>query len=83
MTMEQLLKCGYIVEADDWMNLVVVWNGSATFNVYCPIDANEYREVDCFTRYNCSNVWNARLIARKWIADRYSEMENYFGQEAA
>ena len=83
MDFETLLGNGYVVAADDWMNFVVVWNGSATFNVWSQRSTTDWAECEVFTHYEVRDAAHAKLIARKWIAARYTEMEEYFGQEAA
>ena len=82
MTFEQILDGGYVVAADDWLNMVIVWNGSGTFNVYAHVEGDAYRSTDCFTRA-VANAYEAKLAARKWIANTYDSMERYYGQEAA
>ncbi len=81
MTFEDIVDGGYVVAADDWLNMLVVWNGSATFNVWSLVEDNAYREVDVFTRYNVSHAHHAKQIARKWLANIYEQMETY--QECA
>ena len=82
MTLEQILDGGYAVASDDWMNMTVVWNGSATYNVWAHVEGNAYRNVECFTR-KTNNAYHAKIVARKWIANVYDEMSGYFNQEAA
>jgi hypothetical protein len=77
MTFEDILGGGYVVASDDWLNMTVVWNGSATFNVYSHVNGNTYRAVDCFTR-EVPNAYAAKTAARKWLANQYDEMERYF-----
>ena len=77
MTFEDIVDGGYVVAADDWMNMLVVWNGSATFNVWSLVEDNAYREVDVFTRYEISNAFEAKQVARKWLANIYDQMESY------
>lgn len=83
MTLEQIVDGGYVVAADDWLNMIVVWNGSATFNVWAHVEGNTYRNTDAFTRYNVSHAHAAKQIARKWLANVYDQMEGYFNWEAA
>jgi hypothetical protein len=77
MTFEDILGGGYVVASDDWLNMTVVWNGSATFNVYAHVSENAYRAVDCFTR-EVVHAYSAKVAARKWLANQYDEMERYF-----
>jgi hypothetical protein len=77
MTLEQILDNGYVVAADDWMNVIVVWNGSATFNVWSEADVNAYRNVECFTK-QVSNALEAQRHARAWIQNVYDEMEGFY-----
>ena len=61
MTFEQILDGGYVVAADDWLNMVIVWNGSGTFNVYAHVEGDAYRSTDCFTRA-VANAYEASLL---------------------
>lgn len=81
MNFEDVLGGGYVVAADDWMNLMVVWNGSATFNVYSLVSDDTYVAVDVFTR-EVASAFEAKTAARKWIANQYDEMERYYGEAA-
>jgi hypothetical protein len=81
MTFEDIVDGGYVVAADDWLNMLVVWNGSNTFNVWSLADENAYRNVDVFTRYNVITPRMAKDIARKWLANIYDQMQDY--QECA
>ena len=75
MNLERLLEDGVIVAADDWLNMIVIWNGSATFNVWSHVEGDAYRNVDSFTRYNIQNVAMAKLSGRKYLANVYDQME--------
>ena len=70
--------------ADSWLNMIVVWNGSATFNVWSHVEGDAYRLAETFTRKvdgngsaGGSNVIHAKTIARRWIAQTYDDMERY------
>lgn len=76
MTFEDVLGGGYVVAADSWMNMIVVWNGSATFNVWSHVEGDTYRLAETFTR-KVDNAFNAKTHARKWIAQTYDDMERY------
>jgi hypothetical protein len=76
MTFEDIVDGGYVVAADDWLNMLVVWNGSATFNVWSLVEDNAYRSVECFTR-RVSHAFEAKQVARKWLANIYDQMETY------
>lgn len=83
MILEELLEDGYIVVADGWMNVVVVWNGSVTFNVYSHVEDRDYKHSDTFVHYGCFNTYEAKQVAKKWVANLYDQMERYFALEAA
>lgn len=83
MDFETILGNGYVVAADDWMNFVVVWNGSATFNVWSQRSQTDWAECEGFTHYEVKDAFHAKQIAKNWIAERYTEMEEYFEKEAA
>lgn len=86
MDFETMLGDGYVVAADDWMNVVIVWNGHSTFNVWSQRSPTDWANCDVFTYdagIGVENVWHAKQIALTWIHRQYNEMEQYFGQEAA
>lgn len=83
MTFEQILNDGYVVAADDWMNVIVVWNGSGTFNVWSHVEDNAYRRTETFMKFGLEDAYEAKLYARKWIQNVYDEMDSYFNREAA
>jgi hypothetical protein len=83
MDFNTVLGNGYVVASDDYMNLLVVWNGSATFNAWSKRDENTWVECEGFTHYEVENAFHAKQIAKNWIAEQYRIMEEYFGQEAA
>lgn len=83
MTLEQILEHGHVVvAADDWMNMIVVWNGHDTFNVWSHVEDDAYRNTDVFTRYNIMTPRMAQVAARKWLANVYDEMERSYGEAA-
>jgi len=83
MKLEEILDDGYVVAADGWMNVVVVWNGSVTFNVYSHVEDREYKHSDTFVHYGCFEVQKAKRVAKNWINGLYDHMEKYFALEAA
>lgn len=83
MNLEQILENGYVVAADDWLNVIVVWNGSGTFQAWSVVaDSDNYRLVETFLRPVLS-AFEAKQKARKWIQNVYEEMDGYSNQEAA
>ena len=90
MTFEDVLGGGYVVAADSWLNMIVVWNGSATFNVWSNVEGDAYRLAETFTRKvdgdgsaGGSSAFHAKTIARRWLANVYEEMDGHFNREAA
>lgn len=75
MTFEQILDGGYVVAADDWLNMIVVWNGREMFDVWSHVEGDAYRNIDVFTRYNIMTPRMAKVAAKKWLANVYDEME--------
>ena len=61
MTFEQILNDGYVVAADDWMNVIIVWNGSGTFNVWSHVEDNAYRRTNTFMKFDIENAYQAKL----------------------
>lgn len=77
-----VLGDGYVVAYDDYMNLLVVWNGSGTFNVWTKRDEMAWVECEVFTHYEVDNAFQAKQLAKNWIAEQYRIMEEDFEQEA-
>ena len=49
-------------------NIDIVWNGSATFNVF--VDGNN---VNCFTQYHIETAEQAQRVADEWLAMELEE----------
>lgn len=79
------------VHADEDLNTMIVWNGSATFNVYTQIHKpNGLHPADCFTRCFTpagygpeANVpWGrvkdwAKRVCEHWIEDNIENDDDY------
>jgi hypothetical protein len=58
-----------------WMDsptYYIMWNGSATFNVYL-----NGKEVDVFTRYNITSVGEAEVAAEEWMTEDDPDYYNF------
>ena len=51
-------------------DIFIVWNGSATFNVYT---LDDLYEIDCFTNFKVDDYEMAQGTAYDW-ADEYNQM---------
>ena len=49
-------------------NIKIVWNGSATFNVF-----NDGEEVNVFTDYTCKTIEQAKQSAEEWLEEQLQE----------
>ena len=49
-------------------NIKIVWNGSATFNVF-----NDGKEVNVFTDYTCKTIEEAKQSAEEWLEEQLQE----------
>ena len=49
-------------------NIKIVWNGSATFNVF-----NNGKEVNVFTDYTCKTIEQAKQSAEEWLEEQLQE----------
>lgn len=65
------LQDGYVVASDPFLDQIVVWNGSATFNVYYSWGKDQWQCIDCFTSYNASSVSDANRIATDYFKMQY------------
>lgn len=70
-TLFEVLDAGTVVEVDFTMSVVVVWNKSATFNVFSQVselgEIPAFELLDTFTNYNATSG-TAQGIARRWLA---------------
>ena len=49
-------------------NIKIVWNGSATFNVF-----NDGKKVNMFTDYTCKTAEQAKQSAEEWLEEQLQE----------
>ena len=49
-------------------NIKIVWNGSATFNVF-----NDGKEVNVFIDYTCKTIEQAKQSAEEWLDEKLQE----------
>lgn len=56
------LSEGYVASTED-VEYVILWNGSATFNVWVNIEGEEYSNIDAFTVYDVTSFEQAKAIA--------------------
>lgn len=81
MDFESVLKDGYVVAADDWLGVVVVWDGTTKFEMWRQRDENTWMCVDWFGT-SVDSAFAAKQRARKWLANTYEKMEQFFGEAA-
>ena len=81
MDFESVLKDGYVVAADDWLGVVVVWDGTTKFEMWRQRDVDAWMCVDWFST-SVENAFAAKQRARKWLAKTYDQMERFFGEAA-
>lgn len=81
MNFENVLNDGYVVAADDWLGVVVVWDGKTKFEMFKQRDADTWVCVDYFGA-TVATASDAKLRARKWLANTYDKMEQFFGEAA-
>ena len=60
------LTAGDVIAYADDLGLVIVWNGSATFNVW-----RDGREVDVFTVYDIDDIPAAVKTAAEWVNETH------------
>ena len=56
-----------IVYADQ--DILVAWNGSATFNVFTRDGFGELTNIECFTQYNVETFNQAAGVVDVWLND--------------
>jgi hypothetical protein len=81
MSLESALREGYIVAADSWLDVVVVWDGTTKFEMYKQRDLDTWVCIDYFST-TVANAFEAKVRAKKWIANTYETLEKFFGEAA-
>jgi hypothetical protein len=66
MNLEDVLDYGYIVAADNEIDALITWNGSAIFNFWIST-VDGYKNTDVRTVYDVTNVNVAEKIAKAWL----------------
>jgi hypothetical protein len=81
MNFYEAVNGGQVVGSDEWLNLIVVWRGGATFNVLSEDSARNWVEVDVFTNYE-ANSSNAASMASDYFGRVVDEMSQYHMEAA-
>ena len=84
MNFFEAVNGGQVVGTDEWLNLVVVWHGGATFNVIAEDSFHNWGEVDVFTNYE-ANSSNAASMASDYfgrVMDEIAEYHQYHSEAA-
>jgi len=63
---------GFVVGVDSFLDMMVVWNGSITFNVFYNWGGGEWEEIDCFV------IDGEFRIEQYSIGDAHSSAKRYF-----
>lgn len=85
MEFHRMLNDGFIVAHDEWLDVAVRWNGSATFELFSEVRPGVWSHIETFMNYEARrgdhfSVDAARLIARAKFDEIYNRMEQ---EEAA
>jgi hypothetical protein len=75
MRMQDIMAHSYIVAADDFMDIMIGWNGAGTFTSYREVEFGDYKAVDCFTTYDAKNARDAAFYAQQFIDKMYEDLE--------
>lgn len=77
MNIFEILETGaHVVAADEVLNMVAVWHGGHTVNVYSVENYFSLHEVDCFTNYSMT-ADNVSSLARDYFADIHSAYADF------
>jgi hypothetical protein len=82
MEFHRMLNDGFIVAHDEWLDMAVRWNGSATFELFSEVRPGVWALVETFMDFNArgGNQDYARKVARLHFDGIYDRMEQ---EEAA
>ena len=82
MEFHRMLNDGFIVAHDEWLDMAVRWNGSATFEIFSEVRPGAWAQIETFMDFNArgGNQDYARTVARDYFAETYNRMEQ---EEAA
>ena len=70
MEFHRMLNDGFIVAHDEWLDMAVRWNGSATFEIFSEVRPGAWALVETFMDFNEELVKNAPKTL--------GEMVNYY-----
>jgi hypothetical protein len=82
MEFHRMLNDGFIVAHDEWLDMAVRWNGSATFELFSEVRPGAWALVETFMDFNArgGNQAYARKVALEYFDGIYNRMEQ---EEAA
>ncbi len=63
---------GFVVGVDSFLDMMIVWNGSITLNVFYNWGGNQWQEIDCFTM-DGDSVRDAQKAAKDYFARTIEE----------
>lgn len=66
------IKGGFVVGSDDFLDMIVVLNGSSTYNVYYQWGPDKFECIDVFTAYP-TGIESARVAAEDYFKRVYEE----------
>lgn len=72
----QAIENKYVVASDSFLDMIVTWNGSGTFEVYYCWTADKLECIDCFTNYDAwenTSATEAGRVAKEYFNRIYEE----------
>jgi hypothetical protein len=69
MDIFQILQGKVLVYGDAETGLIVAWNGSATFELFCKRADGLFDAIEVRTRYDANSIGEARKIAQEFVED--------------
>ena len=77
MEFHRMLNDGFIVAHDEWLDMAIRWNGSATFEIFSEVRPGAWALVEAFIDFNArgGNQDYARTVARAKFEEIYADLE--------
>lgn len=72
------IKGGFVVGSDDFLDMIVVFNGASTYNVYYQWGPDKFECIDVFTRYPTTDLGEARGAAEDYFKRVYNEQAEQY-----
>jgi dTDP-glucose pyrophosphorylase len=72
MNIFDILQGKVVVYGDEDIGVIVAYNGSATFEMFCHRGQGLYEAIEVITRYNVKSIEQARMVAIEFVESLFA-----------